>query len=104
MSMSQNRESSNQMGLPCSTTRKKLVGQVACPIELNNVADGQLPASSGFHLTVDLNLTTLNQQLRLSARACNAAEFQELIEPQSFTFGSGICGHGSTTPIADRRF
>jgi len=66
------------------------------PIELNNVANGQFPASSGFHLTVDQNFATLDQQLRLSARACNAAEFQELIQPQSLTFGKRICGHGLT--------
>ena len=36
-------------------------------IDLNHIANNQFAASSGFHLTVNLNFTTLNQQLRLSA-------------------------------------
>jgi hypothetical protein len=73
-----------------STARKKLVRRVFSPIDLNNVANNQFAASSGFHLTVDADFTTLDQQLRLSTRICNAPEFQELIQPQGFMFGSGI--------------
>ena len=64
--------------------------RVFSAIDLNNVANNQFAASSGFHLTVDPDFTTLDQQLRLSTRICNATEFQELIQPQGFTFGSGI--------------
>ena len=76
--------------MPLSTTRKKLVGQVFSPIDLNNVAHNQFAASSGFHLTVDPDFTTLDKQLRLSTRIGNATKFQELIQPQGFMFGSGI--------------
>ena len=70
--------------------RKELVKRVCLPIDLNNVTNGQFPTSPSFHCTVDLNFTTLDQQLRLSARASNATELQELIQPQSLTFGSGV--------------
>jgi hypothetical protein len=73
-----------------STARKNLVQRVSYPIDLNNVAHNQFAASSGFHLTVDLNFTTLNQQLRLATRICNATELQELVQSQGFTFGNGI--------------
>jgi hypothetical protein len=43
-----------------STAGKKLVRRVRYPLELNNVANHQFAASSGFHLTVDLNFTTLD--------------------------------------------
>jgi hypothetical protein len=73
-----------------STARKKLVNRVSCPIDLNNVSQNQLAASSGFHPAVDLNFTALNQQLRLSTRIGNATELQELIQPQGFTFRNEI--------------
>jgi len=73
-----------------SAAREKLVRRVFSPIDLNNVANNQFASSSGFHHTVDPDFTTLDQQLRLSTRICNATEFQELIEPQGFTFGSEI--------------
>ena len=73
-----------------STARKRLVNRVRYPIDLNNVAQNQFAASSGFHPAVDLNFTALNQQLRLSTRIGNATELQELIQPQGFTFKNEI--------------
>jgi hypothetical protein len=58
-----------------STSRKKLVRRVRYSTDLNNVANNQFAASSGFHLTVDLNFTALDQQFRLSAGICNATKF-----------------------------
>jgi hypothetical protein len=72
------------------TARKKLIKQVRPPIDLNHVANSQFAASSGFRLAVHLNFATLDHQLCLSARVCNATELQELIQSQGFTFGSGI--------------
>jgi hypothetical protein len=76
--------------IPHSTARKELIWRVRLSIDLNNIANNQLAASSGFHLTVDLNFTALNQHLRMSPRSGNAPEFQELIQSQGFMFGSGI--------------
>jgi hypothetical protein len=58
-----------------STSRKKLVRRVRYSTDLNNVANKQFAASSGFHRTVDLNFTALDQYFCLSARICNATEF-----------------------------
>jgi hypothetical protein len=58
-----------------STSRKKLVRRVRYSTDLNNVANNQLAASSGFHLTINPNFTALDQQFRLTARICNATEF-----------------------------
>ncbi len=58
-----------------STSRKKLVRRVCFSTDLNNIANNQFAASSGLHHTVDLNFTTLDQQLRLSTRIGNATEF-----------------------------
>jgi hypothetical protein len=68
-----------------------LRNQVHPPLDLNHVAHGQFPASPGFHLTVDLDFTTLDQQLRLSTRAGHATELQELVQSQGFTVG-GVIG------------
>jgi hypothetical protein len=68
----------------------RLVQRVRHSIDLNNIAKHQFAPPSGFHFTVDLNLTILDQKLRLSTRIRNATEFQELIQPQGFTFRIGI--------------
>lgn len=73
-----------------STSRKKLVRRVRFSTDLNNVASNQFAASSGFHLTVDLNFTALDQQFRLPACICYSTELQELIQPQRFTFKHGF--------------
>ena len=58
-------------------------------IDFNNVTDYQLAAPPGFQLPIHFCLTTLDQQLGLSARIRNAAEFQELIQSQGLMFGIG---------------
>ena len=63
------------MSVRFSTSRKKLVRRVRYSTDRNNVANNQFAASSGFHRTVDLNFSVLDQQFRLSARICNATEF-----------------------------
>ena len=68
-------DSAGAMPVRFSASRKKLVRRVRYSTDRNNVANNQFPASSGFHRSVDLNVTALDQQFRLPARICNATEF-----------------------------
>ena len=62
----------------------KLVEWIIIPLNSNNVATRQFPSPFGFQLTIDQHLAILDHQFRLPAGAGNAAELEELIEPQRF--------------------
>ena len=55
-------------------------------INMNDVSNRQLSSAPGFLLAVDQDFSLLNQQLCLSTRAGDAAQFQELIEADRIPF------------------
>ena len=50
--------------------------------DLDDISAAQLAASSGFDFAIHFDFAPLDQQLRLPAGAGQAAELQELIQPQ----------------------
>jgi hypothetical protein len=58
----------------------------------HDVAGLQFLAATGFHLSVDLHLSVLNQQLGLTTAAGDALYFQKLIESNRFHIGIVLQG------------
>ena len=63
---------------------EKGIGQKLLVLGFDNISGDQFASSPCFDFAVDFDFTVLNQPLRAAARVGDSAEFQELVETQSF--------------------
>ena len=57
--------------------------------DLNNIAVHELSSAARFHLSVDLHVPSLDEELGVSAALGEGRQFEELVKPERFVVTGG---------------